>query len=182
VYLWTNKSDKFLLFYARLPICLLFLRLIKTAYCVFSSVESTKDERKKQLAASPKRSALPTLHFRFISFQLQDFKKIKDAIWRATVNGAVFYTVTACTRKTALFPSRSFRSKSLYKIMVLSIVLHNSNEFCFLPTQGRTTKFYDEYRHHLHMYIPIYIYNAYVHTYINTQAYIRTYTRTYKHT
>jgi len=146
------------LFCARLPICLLFLWLIKTAYCIFPSVETTKNERKKQLAASPTHSALRTLYFRFISFQLQDLQEIKDAIGRAAVNGALFYRITARPRKRRYFLLKVFRSKRLYKIMVLSIVcLMIVISFVFLSTQGRATKLYDEYRQSVLTYVHTYI-------------------------
>ena len=68
--------------------------------------------------------------------------------------------------KQRYFLIEVLRSRSLYKIMVLTIVLDNNNEFCFLRTQGRATEFYDEYRHSELTYVHtfIYIYNAYVHT------------------
>ena len=123
MYLWTNKSVELVLFCARLPICLLFLRLIKTAYCSFSSVETTDVERKKQLAASPTHSALPTLYFRFISFQLQDFQEIKDAMRRAELQwlALCFIQSLLALATQRYFPLKVFQSKNLYKIMVLSV-------------------------------------------------------------
>jgi hypothetical protein len=72
------------------------------------------------------------------------------------------------------------RSKSLYKIMVFSIELDNNNEFCFLRTQGRATKFYDVYRHseltYVHTCIYTYIMLTYVHTYVGLHTCIDTHT------
>jgi hypothetical protein len=112
IYFVTHKSDTFRLFCARLLISLPFLWLIKTSYCIFLSVrlQSTSPH---QLVSSPTDSAAATLHFQFISFQLQEFQEIKDATRRATVNGAVFYRITARGHKIASFRSKSFSIQKL---------------------------------------------------------------------